>query len=150
MELSRARRKLGEQVFDRWKKSRKRRSRFELVDIAERIAGTGSLGVSRFVALCARKGSWHLFDIKLEPASSATPYLTAPQPPWKSDAERVNWVQARAQAEPPALLADVVHGRNSNVVKELEPSDDRLRWQRWHGKLDRLERVMSTIGELTA
>jgi uncharacterized protein (DUF2252 family) len=143
-------RKRAEQIFDRWNESRKRKLRFELVDVAERIAGTGSLGVARYVALALRKGAWHLLDIKHEPASAAQPYARARQLHWECEAARVVWVQARAQADPPSLLTMVDEGRQSFVVKELQPTDDRLHWQKWHGKLDRLERVMSTMGELTA
>ena len=52
---------------------------FEVLDIACRIAGTGSLGVERFVVLVEGKGSPdgnYLLDIKEAKPSAMIPHLT--------------------------------------------------------------------------
>jgi uncharacterized protein (DUF2252 family) len=127
----------------------RRRQRYEVLDVAQRIAGTGSLGVPRFVVLAQRERTLHLLDCKAEPVSSVAPYLHARQPRWKNDAERVVGIQSIAQVSRPSPLDAVADGDTSFVVRELEPFDDRVRWTRWHGRLDRLEHLMSAMGEVT-
>jgi uncharacterized protein (DUF2252 family) len=127
----------------------RRRQRYEVLDVAQRIAGTGSLGVPRFVVLAQRERTLHLLDCKAEPVSSLAPYLHARQPRWKNDAERVVGIQSIAQVSRPSPLDAVAAGDTSFVVRELEPFDDRVRWTRWHGRLDRLEHLMSAMGEVT-
>lgn len=136
-------------IFDAWNDSRKPSNRCELIDIAERFAGTGSMGVPRYVALARRKGSLRLLDVKLEPASSLRPYLTARQPSWDSEAQRAVSTEVLAQAHAPALWS-VRDGHRSFVIKELQPTADRVRWETWHGKLERLEHLMSVMGQATA
>src|SRR6476646_9074623 len=56
---------------------------FKLLDVAHRIAGTGSLGIERYVLLVEGNGSPnqnYLLDLKAETQSSLQPYLQLPQP----------------------------------------------------------------------
>jgi len=87
-----------------------------VLDVARRIAGTGSLGVERYVVLVEGKGSPrqnYLLDLKAARPSATSVSLKAPQPEWPSEAERVVWVQSHMQAASPALLRAVnVEGRS--------------------------------------
>ena len=59
---------------------------YEVLDVARRIAGTGSLGVDRYVILVRGKGSPdgnYLLDLKEALPSSLTPYLKIPSRPGK-------------------------------------------------------------------
>jgi uncharacterized protein (DUF2252 family) len=150
LRLSQAEHERATDVFESWNVRRKRSRRYELVDIAERVAGTGSLGVARYVALARLGGALHLLDVKLEPRSALAPYLRSPQPAWASEAERCVHVQQRVQTSAPRPLSDVTAGRRSFVVKELQPTMDRVRWENWHGRLERLEHLMSALGIVTA
>jgi len=80
-------------------------SGMRVVDAANRIAGTGSLGLERYVILVQehkhRKGL-HLLDVKFEPGSALAPYVRNPQPHWPSEAARV---LARNPMEPGPLTA---------------------------------------------
>jgi uncharacterized protein (DUF2252 family) len=126
---------------------------YKLLDVARRIAGISSLGLPRYVLLVEGEGSPHenyLLDLKFAPPSAAAPYTPGPQPEWKNNAERIVAIQSRMQAIPPALLHPVLVNRQPYVMRELQPSIDRLNLDLWGGKLRRLEKVMGTMGEITA
>lgn len=126
---------------------------YRVLDVARRIAGTGSLGVDRFAILVEGKGSPdgnYLLDLKQARPSSLVPHLDVRQPAWRTDAERVVAVQARMQAISPAFFRAVDMGRKSYVLRGLQPSEDRLALADWRGKLERLEGVLQTMGKLVA
>src|SRR5262249_7003240 len=100
---------------------------YRVLDVGRRIAGTGSLGIRRYIVLV--RGGVHgeaLIDVKEARPSALAPFLPTPQPIWRSEAERVVAVQRWVQAVSPALLGPVRIGRTSFVVRELQPTEDRL------------------------
>ncbi|HKW49498.1 MAG TPA: DUF2252 family protein [Gemmatimonadaceae bacterium] len=126
---------------------------FKVLDVARRVAGTASLGVRRYVVLVRGTGSpdgnW-LLDLKEARPSALTPFVDLAQPSWPNDAERIVRIQHRMQAISPALLRAVeLHGAHF-VLRELQPTEDRLALEHWHRKLGRLCKVMTTIGHLVA
>jgi uncharacterized protein (DUF2252 family) len=125
---------------------------YEVLDVARRVAGTASLGLRRYVLLVRGSGSpdgnW-LLDVKEAHASPLAALL--PQPGcWMNEAQRSIGVQHRMQAICPALLHPLRIGGQWFVLRELQPTEDRLALEHWHGKLRRLEKVMITIGHLVA
>lgn len=104
---------------------------FKVLDVARRIAGTGSLGVERYIVLVEGKGSPdgnYLLDLKQALPSSLAPHLKLPQPAWASQAQRVVDVQRRMQAVSMAFL-HAIEGRepgSSYVLRALQPSEDRV------------------------
>ncbi|MBN3896118.1 MAG: DUF2252 domain-containing protein [Nostoc sp. NOS(2021)] len=141
-----------------WHKSTQKDAEFyQVLDVQRRIAGTGSLGLERYIILVEGKGSPdgnYLLDLKLAAQSSLQPYLCKlpqpHQPQWASEAARVVAIQQRVQGTPPALLEAIVDDTNSYALRELQPSQDRVSLQAWDGKLGRLEKLMQTMGEVTA
>lgn len=126
---------------------------FRVLDVARRVAGAGSLGVQRFVVLVEGKGSPdhnYLLDLKEARPSALSPYLPCPQPRWTSEAHRVVTIQDRMQAVAPALLHAVTLGGRSFVLKELQPTEDRLGLGGSGAKGGKLERVIRTMGRVTA
>lgn len=126
---------------------------YKVLDVARRIAGTGSLGVDRYAILVEGKGSPdgnYLLDLKQALPSSLMPHLAIAQPGWASEAERVVSVQRRMQAISPAFFRAVSMGRKSYVLRGLQPTADRVALTEWHGKLERLEGVLEAMGKLTA
>lgn len=126
---------------------------FKVLDVARRIAGTGSLGSERYVILVRGRGSLDgnfLLDLKYAPPSALAPHTTLPQPAWASEAERVTTVQRQVQAISPAFLSPVQIGARSYVLKELLPSQDRVILANWNGKPRRLEGVIQTMAEVVA
>ncbi|MDD3325660.1 MAG: DUF2252 domain-containing protein [Zoogloea sp.] len=123
------------------------------LDVARRIAGTGSLGVERYIVLVEGKGSPdgnYLLDLKEALPSSLAPWTATPQPPWPDEANRVVTLQQRLQAIPMAFLQAVELGGKPFILRDLQPSEDRVALDAWNGKLRRLEEVLATMGQVLA
>ncbi|OEZ99918.1 DUF2252 domain-containing protein [Duganella sp. HH101] len=125
---------------------------YTMLDAARRIAGTGSLGLMRFVVLVEGKGSPdgnYLLDIKECKPSALAPRLAAwkiAQPAWPDEASRVVAVQKRMQAVDHVFLHPVTLDSRSWVLRGLQPSEDRVALDAWGKKLERLEEVIATMG----
>jgi uncharacterized protein (DUF2252 family) len=123
------------------------------LDAAKRIAGTGSLGIDRYVILIEGRGGADgnfLLDLKQAIPSALAPYLFHKQPEWQSDAHRVASVQRWAQAIAPAFLQAVTFKDKPFVFKGLQPTQDRLTLIGWNEKLKRLDQVIRSMGEIVA
>ncbi|MEH2146396.1 DUF2252 domain-containing protein [Nostoc sp.] len=142
------------ELISNWQKYTQKDTNFyQVLDVQQRIAGTGSLGLERYAILVEGFGSPngnYLLDLKLTETCSLQPYLTLPQPDWSSESARVVAIQERVQGTPPALLAMIVDGNKSYVLRELQPEEDRVSLQAWDGKLERLNKLMQTMAEVTA
>ncbi|MGF6661299.1 uncharacterized protein (DUF2252 family) [Paraburkholderia atlantica] len=126
---------------------------YRTLDVARRIAGTGSLGVDRYVILVEGKGSPdgnYLIDLKQALSSSVSAHVTATQPQWQTEAQRVVEVQRRNQAVSQAFLHAVEFNQRSYVLRSLQPSEDRVALADWDGKLPRLAAVINSMAELSA
>jgi len=126
---------------------------FKALDVARRVASTGSLGLTRYAILVEGKGSPDrnfVLDMKEERTSALLASLTVPQPAWASEAERVVVNQARFQSMPPALLTVVTMGRRHFILRELQPLEDRVNLADYDGRLARAAKVIVTMAEVTA
>lgn len=129
---------------------------FEVVDVARRIAGTGSLGLLRYVILVRGKGSPngnYLLDLKAAQSSALNhrlAQLKIQQPVWASEADRVVAVQNRMQASDHPFLNPVLFQGQSCVLKRLHPSEDRVAITHWGNRLEHLIQVARTMGRLSA
>ncbi|MSQ52639.1 MAG: DUF2252 domain-containing protein [Betaproteobacteria bacterium] len=129
---------------------------FKVLDIGRRIAGTGSLGLTRFVILVEGKGSPngnYLLEIKQCRPSALAPSLLRlgiKQPPWPDEARRVVGVQSRMQAVDHAFLHPIKFAGLDCVLKELQPSEDRVAIGDWDGKRARLDEVVGAMGRVLA
>lgn len=142
-----------EVLLTNWAAKQKKPKFFRLLDAAYRVAGTGSLGLERYVLLIEGNGSPnanYLLDLKVASSSSLQPYLTLPQPQWASQADRIVTIQQRIQWAPPALLDTVELDGQAYVLRELQPMDDEVNLSQWNGKLRRLRKVIETMAEVTA
>ena len=133
---------------------------FNVVDIARRIAGTGSLGLERYVILIdgnaksevkKNKEDYYLLDLKLCKQSAAAHFvLDINQPSWQTEAQRVMTIQRRLQAVSPAFLSDVTIENQSYLLKELLPTQDRLSLDQANRKIEPIAKVIHTMGQITA
>ena len=125
---------------------------FQMQDVARRIAGTGSLGVERFIILVRGRDADGnvLLDAKQAVPSSLAAVLPVPQRQWRSEAERVVTVQHRMQAISPALLRALRLARSSVVLRELQPVEDRLVLASIQGQTRHLHSAIRSMGHIVA
>lgn len=124
---------------------------YKFIDVARRIAGTGSLGVERYVILVRGTGSPdgnHLIDLKLALPSALTGCLKLPQPRWKTEAHRIVEVQQRLQAAPVALVQPVLMEERAFVLRALQPAEDRVGLE--GATANDLEQTIATMGRIAA
>jgi uncharacterized protein (DUF2252 family) len=118
-------------LIERFARQQKQPEQYRVLDVARRIAGTGSLGVERYIVLVEGKGSPdrnRLLDLKraVPPSWRALSWLPCEQPRWSDEAARVVGVQRRMQAVSMALLHAVELGKQPYVLRRLQPSEDRI------------------------
>ena len=126
---------------------------YKVLDVMHRIAGTGSLGLDRYVILVEGNGSPdqnYLLDLKLSQPSSLQPYTSCPQPDWSTEAARIVAIQERYQESPPALLSALSIKNRSYVLRELQPTADRVNFESRNGKVKGLKKAIKTMAEVTA
>src|SRR5579859_2995554 len=153
LQTSKANRKRVTTLIEKWGATHDEPAFFNVLDVAFRVAGTGSLGVERYVILVEGQGSPDhnfILDLKEEKPSSLQPSVSLSQPAWMSDAERVVEVQKRVQFIPPFLLTALTMEGKSFMLRELQPTDDRLALNTWNGKIKRLMKTISQMGEVVA
>ena len=132
---------------------------FKVLDIAQRLAGTGSLGLERYLILIQGKGYPHnsyLLDLKAARSSCLLPYLPTLQPLWTSEAHRIVEVQSRIQESPPAML-NVLTDRSpdskpdrSYVLRELQPTEDKLDLNIVARSPKQLKKLIETLANIVA
>jgi uncharacterized protein (DUF2252 family) len=126
---------------------------FKVLDVAQRVAGVGALGLKRYVVLVAGDGGREgaaLIDLKSQAGSSLIPRLRQRQPEFASEAARVVAIENRMQAVGPAFLAAVRIAGRSFTLRELQPGADKLDLSATHPDRAAFEAVVSAMGELTA
>lgn len=142
-----------EALLATWAVKQKKPKFFRLLDAAYRVAGTGSLGLERYILLVEGNGSPdnnYLLDLKAGATSALQPYLVLPQPQWATQAERIVTVQQCVQWAPPALLDTIELNGQAYILRELQPMDDAVNLSQWNGKLGRLRKVIETMAAVTA
>jgi uncharacterized protein (DUF2252 family) len=126
---------------------------FTVLDVARRVAGVGSLGLDRYVVLVRGDGGRDgnaIIDAKWPAPSCLARFDNVRQPRWRSEPDRVVAVEQRMQGTTPALLDAVKIGRGGYVLRELQPSKDRLTLKDAKGRPGRLRSVISTMARVTA
>ena len=103
-----------------------RPKQLEIVDAAQRVAGTGSLGALRVALLVRGKGgsdgSW-IFDMKEQVEPSASRLVATPP---GSPAQRVISALRTCVEQPPRLLGTTRLGTADLFVRRLTPQEDKL------------------------
>jgi uncharacterized protein (DUF2252 family) len=102
---------------------------FKVLDVAFRVAGNGSLGIRRYAALVEGKGGEDgqiILDVKEALPSSLHAFIQAPFIAYGNEAERVVRAQRAMQGDSPAYLGYMPIGNRWFIVRELQPSKDKL------------------------
>jgi uncharacterized protein (DUF2252 family) len=139
--------------IEKWAQSQVNPDFFEVLDVGFRVAGTGSLGLDRYLILVTGKGSPnnnYLLDFKQNLGSSLQPYVLIEQPQWKNSAMGVIKIQQLVQSAPPALLAAIEFNGGSYSLRELQPTQDKITLKAGKIGLAQLEKLIDTMAEVTA
>jgi uncharacterized protein (DUF2252 family) len=135
------------------KKAKSPYSRYRVLDAAFRIAGTGSIGVKRYVFLIRNLDNpkkFMLVEMKQAKPSSLQPYIKVQQPAWTNEAERVVAIQERMESTPPALLNDLLYDNESYLLREMQPMADKIDFLIIKDRYKDIECVIDEMALLTA
>ncbi len=102
---------------------------YKAIDAIFRLAGTGSVGVKRYMFLLRNhqdKKKYLLLDMKQTRPSSLQPFIHILQPAWASEADRVLAIQQRMQNVSPALLSASTFKDDTYLIQEMQPTEDRI------------------------
>jgi uncharacterized protein (DUF2252 family) len=127
--------------------------KFQTQDAGFRIAGTGSVGVKRYLFLLERIGAsrkYLLLDMKQAQPSAMQSHLHIQQPAWSSEAERVVAIQERMQNISPALLGTALFNNESYVIKEMQPTADKINFETLKNRLIDMGAVLENMALLIA
>lgn len=123
-----------------------RKGHYDVVDLAFRVAGTGSLGALRVAVLTRGKdepdGGW-LFDMKEQGAPAAASLCKVPD---EDGSARVLAGMRACLESPPRMLGVTKLGATSLLVRRLAPQEDKLDLTRI--AKDELEDVARLLGAL--
>lgn len=123
------------------------------IDAGFRIAGTGSIGVKRYLLLLEHRNNPQkklLVDAKQSLVSAANGYINTAQPQWANEADRIIAVQEMMQHVSPAFLAAFRFGEKWFVVKELQPMTDKVNLSQAIKQPAQVEDYIANLGMIAA
>lgn len=126
---------------------------YKVLSVVFRLAGTGSVGVKRYLFLLESKNvdnHYLLIDMKQARQSSVLPYTDVQQLSWESEAARVIGIQKRLQHVPAALLSTTTFRGDSFIIQELQPVKDTLKFKLLKKNYRDMYEVVSDMASLTA
>jgi uncharacterized protein (DUF2252 family) len=126
---------------------------FKVKDVVFRVAGTGSIGVKRYLFLLKStntKKKYLLIDMKQSRPSSLLPYLNVKQPEWPTEAERVIAIEQRMQHMSASLLSATVFQGEPFVLQELQPVKDSINFKLIRDQYRDIYHVIDDMAILTA
>ena len=126
---------------------------YTVVDAGFRIAGTGSIGVKRYVCLLESQEDSRkkrLIDVKMAQPSSIPLPAQVKQPDWKNEAERIIEVQDMMQHVAPAYLSTFKHKGNWFVVRAIQPTADKVALDKSWKQPARVTQYLADLAMLTA
>lgn len=149
--LNQEKKKAIQQFFEEWS-NQHHPKKYNFIDSAYRMAGTGSIGIARYVMLLQKRKdqSYVLVDMKQAKVSSLRPYIKFKQPKWNNEAERVVDIQKMVQHVSPAFIKPVLFEQTYFVLKQLQPMADKMDLALCKGKLNKLEIILQTMAEVAA
>jgi uncharacterized protein (DUF2252 family) len=126
---------------------------FTVLDSIFRVAGTGSIGVKRYLFLLesrAVKNKFLFLDMKEAFESSVLPYADVKQPVLGSEAERIIAIKQRMQYVSPALSGAAVFKDEPYVLQQLQPMEDKINFELIKDRYRDVDQVIGDMAKLTA
>jgi uncharacterized protein (DUF2252 family) len=141
-------------TFQPWMKSNNEPPNdYHVLDVCFRIAGTGSIGVERYLFLIQKNddpSKFMLIDQKEARPSCLTPFIKIPQPIFDSEAERIVSIQKRMQNIPPAQLSTLDFQGKSYVMQEMQPTRDRFNFELIENDTEKVCKVIEDMAMISA
>ncbi len=142
------------EAFKHWMKSNNQPPNdYKVLDARFRIAGTGSMGINRYLFLIEKIGDPEkhmLIDMKQARASSLKSFVMVPQPDWESGAHRMVTVQKNMQNIPPAQLSSLFFEGEFYLMQELQPAKDRINFKMIQDNYKEVCSVIEDMAIITA
>lgn len=126
---------------------------YKVKDVVFRLAGTGSIGVKRYLFLLKStntKDKYLFIDMKQSFNSSLKPYVSHKQPKWSNNAQRIIQVQQRMQNMSGSLLSETIFKGEPYVIQELQPAKDTLEFKMIKDRYRDIYQVIDDMAVLTA
>ncbi len=126
---------------------------YRVTDLGYRVAGTGSIGVRRYACLLENEKKPKrklIIDIKQALPSCILNYADLQQPSWNNEAARVIGVQEIMQHVSPAFLSTFLYKEVWYVVKELQPTADRISIDNTVKQFSSTQQYLVDLGMLAA
>jgi uncharacterized protein (DUF2252 family) len=145
--------KLGQHINQWMSTSLAQEHHFEVIDAIFRLAGTGSVGVKRYLFLLKSlniKNRYLLLDMKQARVSSLAPYVKVQQPDWATEADRVMGVKQRMQNVLPALQGTSIFDGDAYTLQEMQPTEDKINFELIKNRYNDIDQVIEDMAMLTA
>jgi uncharacterized protein (DUF2252 family) len=126
---------------------------YKVKSIVFRLAGTGSLGLKRYLFLLKStntKNKYLFVDMKQSRPSSVQPYTKVQQLDWPTEAQRIIAVQQRMQNVSAALLSTTIFREEAYVIQELQPVKDTIKFKLLKDQYRDMYQVIDDMAALTA
>ncbi|MBB5635128.1 uncharacterized protein (DUF2252 family) [Pedobacter cryoconitis] len=126
---------------------------YKVKDAVFRLAGTGSVGTKRFMFLLEselKRGKYLIIDMKQSQPSALIPFVKVKQPIWATESERVVFAQELCQHMPCALLSHTNFKGDSYVIKEMQPTEDKIKFRLIQDQYRDIYQVIDDMASLTA
>ncbi len=140
------------QQIQAWLNEIKGQGNRKVHDLAYLIAGTGSIGVNRYMVLVSdtTNNKKYLLVIKQACPSSLAPYITLPQPVWADEAQRINEIQYRMQHVTPGGLNSFTYQNKWYITKWVQPEADKINLEAFLKASKEQESLIYTLGTVVA
>ncbi|WP_259070248.1 DUF2252 domain-containing protein [Mucilaginibacter sp. X4EP1] len=126
---------------------------YEVKGVVFRLAGTGSIGLKRYLFLLKStntKNKYLLVDMKQSTKSSVLPYVKVKQLDWQTEAERIITIQKRMQNVSSSLLSTTVFRGESYAIQELQPVKDTIKFKLLKDEYRDIYQVIDDMASLLA
>lgn len=126
---------------------------YAMVDAGLRVAGTGSIGVKRYLCLLEHKKNprrKRLIDLKLATPSAIPIPTDIQQPAWDHEAARVVAIQDMMQHVTPAFLTTFSFRNDWYVARAIQPTADKIDLDAAWQQTNRIIQYLSDLAMLIA
>jgi uncharacterized protein (DUF2252 family) len=139
-------------TIQEWLNKKHGRNVRKVLDLSFVVAGTGSIGIKKYLALIDKPAAAkkYLLLVKQALPSSLVPYISMKQPAWKNDAERICDIQYRMQHITPGDLDTLLFHEDWYTTRWVQPAADKISFESFAKERDQHNLLMNTLGKLVA